>query len=160
MHGITQQHGVLQTTSGETTETSQVFVSPAVTLDGVLLHLSYRLSHIQLTKQHFTNNWFLLYIEQKWARQWSGGDQSTTWAFFFRLNSDGVLSVYYIKDAPKYPLARETYGVVPKGLLTFRGSLYKEGAKTTSKTLVYRFERQTARIFLFLPKTLCPHLRT
>ena len=30
-------------------------------------------------------------------------------------------------------------------LLTFLGSLYKEVAKTTSGTLVYRFERQTAR---------------
>ena len=37
------------------------------------------------------------------------------------------------------------YGVVPKRLLTFLGSLYKEVAKTTSKTLMYRFERQTAR---------------
>ena len=37
------------------------------------------------------------------------------------------------------------YGVVPKGLLTFLGSLYKEVAKTTSGTLVYRFERHTAR---------------
>ena len=37
------------------------------------------------------------------------------------------------------------YGVVPKGLLTFLGSLYKEVAKTTSGTFVYRFERQTAR---------------
>ena len=37
------------------------------------------------------------------------------------------------------------YGVVPKGLLTFPDSLYKEVAKTTSRTLVYRFERQTAR---------------
>ena len=36
-------------------------------------------------------------------------------------------------------------GVVPKGLLAFRGSLYKEGAKITSGTLVYRFARQTAR---------------
>ena len=32
-----------------------------------------------------------------------------------------------------------------KGLLTFLGSLYKEVAKTTSGTLVYRFERHTAR---------------
>ena len=39
----------------------------------------------------------------------------------------------------------QLYGVVPKGLLTFLGSLYKEVAKTTSGTLVYRFERQTAR---------------
>ena len=38
-----------------------------------------------------------------------------------------------------------TYGVVPKGLLTFRGSLHKEVRKTTPGTLVYRFERQTAR---------------
>ena len=37
------------------------------------------------------------------------------------------------------------YGVVTKGLLTFLESLYKEVAKTTSGTLVYRFERQTAR---------------
>ena len=37
------------------------------------------------------------------------------------------------------------YGVVPKGLLTFLGSLYKEVAKSTSGTSVYRFERQTAR---------------
>ena len=42
------------------------------------------------------------------------------------------------------------YGVVPKGLLTFLGSLYKEGAKTTPGALVYRFERQTAGIFFFL----------
>ena len=37
------------------------------------------------------------------------------------------------------------YGVVPKGLLTFLGSLYKEVAKTTPETLVYRFETQPAR---------------
>ena len=37
------------------------------------------------------------------------------------------------------------YGVAPKGLLTFLGSLYKGGVKTTPRTLVYRFERQTAR---------------
>ena len=42
-------------------------------------------------------------------------------------------------------------GVVSKGLLTFLGSLYKEGAKTTFGTLVYRFERQTARKKVFLP---------
>ena len=35
-------------------------------------------------------------------------------------------------------------GVVPKGFLTFLGSLYKEVARTSSGTLVYRFERQTA----------------
>ena len=38
-----------------------------------------------------------------------------------------------------------TYGVVAKGLLTFLGSFYKEVAKTTPGTLVYHFERQTAR---------------
>ena len=37
------------------------------------------------------------------------------------------------------------YGVVKKGLLTILGSLYKEVAKTTSGTFVYRFEKQTAR---------------
>ena len=42
-------------------------------------------------------------------------------------------------------------GVVPKGLLTFFGSFYKEVAKTTPGTLVYRFERQTARKKIFLP---------
>ena len=52
-----------------------------------------------------------------------------------------------------------TYGVVPKGLLTFLGSFYKEVAKTTSGTLVYRFERQTSRKkYFFLRKTLCPRL--
>ena len=43
------------------------------------------------------------------------------------------------------------YGVVPKGLLTFLGSLYKEVAKSTSGTLVYRFERQTDIKKRFLP---------
>ena len=38
-----------------------------------------------------------------------------------------------------------SYGLVPKGLLTFLGSLYKQVAKTTSGSLVYRFARQTAR---------------
>ena len=50
-------------------------------------------------------------------------------------------------------------GTVPKGLLTFLGSLYKEVPKTTSRTLVYHFERQTARKKFFLRKTLCPQLR-
>ena len=35
--------------------------------------------------------------------------------------------------------------MVPKGLLTFLGSLHKEVAKTTSGTLAYRFKRQMAR---------------
>ena len=52
-----------------------------------------------------------------------------------------------------------TYEVVPKVLLTFLGSLYRVVAKTTSRTLVYRFERQTARKKFFLQKTLCPQLR-
>ena len=51
------------------------------------------------------------------------------------------------------------YRVVPKGLLIFLGSLCKEVAKTTSGTLVYRFERQTAKKKkLFLRKTLWPRL--
>ena len=37
-----------------------------------------------------------------------------------------------------------TYGVVPKGLLTFLGCLYKDVMRTIPGTLVYRFERQTA----------------
>ena len=37
------------------------------------------------------------------------------------------------------------YGVVPKGLLTFLGTHYKEVAETTPQILVYRCERQTAR---------------
>ena len=47
------------------------------------------------------------------------------------------------------------YGVVPKGLLTFLGSLSKEGAKTTSGTLVYRFERQTSRKKFLPSKKRC-----
>ena len=51
-------------------------------------------------------------------------------------------------------------GLVPKGLLTFLSSLYKEVAKTTPGTLVYRFERQTVRkVFFFHPRTLYPQLR-
>ena len=42
------------------------------------------------------------------------------------------------------------YGVVPKGLLTFLCSLYKEVAKTTSGTLVYRQKK----IYFLLRKTL------
>ena len=40
---------------------------------------------------------------------------------------------------------RHGFGVVPKGLLTILGSLYKEVEKTTCGNLVYRFERQIAR---------------
>ena len=50
------------------------------------------------------------------------------------------------------------YGVVPKGLLTFLGNLCKEVAKTTSGTLVYRFERQTARKNSSFEKQ-CPRLK-
>ena len=56
-------------------------------------------------------------------------------------------------------LEPDTYGGVPKGLLTFLGSLYKGIMKTTSGTLVYCFERQTARKKFFLRKTLCSRLR-
>ena len=52
------------------------------------------------------------------------------------------------------------YGVVPKGLLTFLGSLYKVVAKTTSGTLVYRFERQNRqKKKSSFEKALCPRLR-
>ena len=44
-----------------------------------------------------------------------------------------------------------SYGAAPKGLLTFLGSLHKLGAKTTSGTLVYRFERETAEKKICLP---------
>ena len=50
--------------------------------------------------------------------------------------------------------ARYLCGVIPEGLLTFLGSLYKEVTKTTSGTLVYRFERQTVGKKLFLRKTV------
>ena len=50
------------------------------------------------------------------------------------------------------------YGVLPKGLLTFLGRLYKKVAKTISGTLVYRVERQTARKKI-LRQTPCPRLR-
>ena len=46
-----------------------------------------------------------------------------------------------------------------KGLLTFLGSLYKEGAKTTSRTLVYRFERQNCQKKISPFQKHCPQLR-
>ena len=53
-----------------------------------------------------------------------------------------------------------SYGVVPKGFLTFLGGLYKEVAKTIPGTLVCRFTRQNAsKKYFFLPKTLRPQLR-
>ena len=51
------------------------------------------------------------------------------------------------------------YGVVPKGLLIFLGSLYEKVVKPTSGTLVYRFARQTAINKFFLQKTPCPRLK-
>ena len=48
-------------------------------------------------------------------------------------------------------------GVVPKGLLTFLGSLYKES--TTSGTWIYRFERQTSRKNISSFQKHCPQLR-
>ena len=50
-----------------------------------------------------------------------------------------------LSDGDVQTALNDDYEVVPKGLLTFLGSLYKEVTKTTSGTLVYRFERQTAR---------------
>ena len=67
--------------------------------------------------------------------QMSGSD--TEWLLGF-MNETGRKSLHY--------------GVVPKGLLTFLASLYKEVEKTTSGTLVYRFERQTARKCFFPSK--------
>ena len=49
--------------------------------------------------------------------------------------------------------------MVPKGMLTFLGSIYKEGAKTTSGTLVCLFERRTARKNIsFFQKHCVPNL--
>ena len=62
-------------------------------------------------------------------------------------------------ESPKLHRRNAAYEIDPKGLLTFLGSLYKEVAKTTSGTLVYCFERQTARKKFFLRKTLCSRLR-
>ena len=44
-----------------------------------------------------------------------------------------------------HTLPQLCYRVVPKRLLTFLGTVYKGCARTTPGTLVYRFERQTAR---------------
>ena len=53
------------------------------------------------------------------------------------------------------------YGVIPKWLLTFLGSLYKEVSKTTCGTFMYRFKtiRQEKEKEKILRKTLCPRLR-
>ena len=54
--------------------------------------------------------------------------------------------------------------MVPKGLLTFLGGLYKEVAKATSGTFVYIASRDKPPDFLlllsFLRKALCPRLGT
>ena len=76
-------------------------------------------------------------------------------SFQFHRNKAELLS-----DFVDWSDLTQCYGVVPKGLLTFLGSLYEEVAKTTSGTLVYRFERQTAKkkkktpTKIFLQKTV------
>ena len=66
-----------------------------------------------------------------------------------RATSSIILLLPTRTPSPSIPSSLSTsplgFGVVPQRLLTFRGSLYKEVAKTSSWTLVYRFERQTAR---------------
>ena len=64
------------------------------------------------------------------------------------VSDDPACVLLYHYGAPNVLWMR--YEVVPKGLLTLLGSLNKEVAKTTSGTLVYRFERQTARKKVFL----------
>ena len=46
------------------------------------------------------------------------------------------------------------YGVVPKGLLTFPGSLYREGVKTTSGLWYTTSRDKPPENLFFLPKTL------
>ena len=58
-----------------------------------------------------------------------------------------------------FPHNSVLYTVVPKGLLTFLGSLYKEVLKTTLATLVYCFQRQTARKKISSFQKQCPKLR-
>ena len=55
-----------------------------------------------------------------------------------------VFQTNFMHGEQAHPQLVSAYGVVPKRLLTFLGSLYKEVVKTTSGTLVYRLERQTA----------------
>ena len=58
------------------------------------------------------------------------------------------------------PKSKEVYlWSSSKRVVNFPGSLFKEVAKTTSGTLVYRFERQIARKKFFLRTTLCPRFR-
>ena len=72
--------------------------------------------------------------------------------FMQNLSGSGRVANTFLGSFPQY---RCVYRVVPKGLLASLDSLYKEIPKTTSGTLVYRFERQTARKkYFFLPMFL------
>ena len=62
--------------------------------------------------------------------------------FMQNLSGSGRVANTFLGSFPQY---RCVYRVVPKGLLASLDSLYKEIPKTTSGTLVYLFERQTAR---------------
>ena len=57
----------------------------------------------------------------------------------------GVGLETYTKNIWTRLASNRTYGVAPKGLVTFLGRFYKEVAKTASGTSVCPFERQTAR---------------
>ena len=59
------------------------------------------------------------------------------------------------KKKKKKKSTEDFYGVVPKGLLTFFGSLHKEVAKTTSGTSVYCFDRLAARFFFSFVEKHC-----
>ena len=81
----------------------------------------------------------------------------------YRWNNSGLCEMRWKNSKKKKKKSTgDFYGVVPKGLFTLFGSLHKEVAKTTSGTLMYFFERQTARQKkkkIFHRKTLCPRLR-
>ena len=70
---------------------------------------------------------------------------SYTLFMFHRYFSDVLRSANQHMQTRHTILSTAVYGVVPKGLLTLLCSLYKEVAKTTSGTLMYPFEKQTAR---------------
>ena len=70
-------------------------------------------------------------------------DQVKSTVMLFTEPSLCSVGLHVTPTPPKSPA--QAYGVVPKELLTFLGSLYKESVITTSGTLVYHFERQTAR---------------
>ena len=65
-----------------------------------------------------------------------------------------------LSDGDVQTALNDDYEVVPKGLLTFLGSLYREVAKITFGTLVYIASRDkpTEKKF-FLPKTVSARLR-